>query len=133
MSPEPAVVPYHGSLDCTYTISVYPGYGVELKVSWGPAGRVVCQVPAGKHNPPPALRGHAQLSMRPVLSPSLLSVPEPGEIAQGIAHSWSLGQGCGCMSWWDAQGCSMPTCCHSWHPSQRQQWGNIIAKALMEL
>ncbi|XP_010572239.1 PREDICTED: seizure protein 6 homolog [Haliaeetus leucocephalus] len=32
VSPEPAVVPYDGSLDCTYTISVYPGYGVELKV-----------------------------------------------------------------------------------------------------
>lgn len=35
VSPEPAAVPYDGSLDCTYTISVYPGYGVELKVSWG--------------------------------------------------------------------------------------------------
>lgn len=35
MSPEPATVPYDGSLDCTYTVSVYPGYGVELKVSWG--------------------------------------------------------------------------------------------------
>ncbi|KAM9370635.1 seizure protein 6 homolog [Phaethornis superciliosus] len=32
VSPEPASVPYDGSLDCTYTISVYPGYGVELKV-----------------------------------------------------------------------------------------------------
>ncbi|KAM6338119.1 seizure protein 6 homolog [Alca torda] len=32
VSPEPAGVPYDGSLDCTYTISVYPGYGVELKV-----------------------------------------------------------------------------------------------------
>lgn len=35
MSPEPAGVLYDGSLDCTYTISVYPGYGVELKVSRG--------------------------------------------------------------------------------------------------
>uniref|UniRef100_A0A8C0ESR0 Seizure related 6 homolog n=1 Tax=Bubo bubo TaxID=30461 RepID=A0A8C0ESR0_BUBBB len=35
VSPEPAGVPYDGSLDCTYTVSVYPGYGVELKVSWG--------------------------------------------------------------------------------------------------
>lgn len=33
MSPEPATVPYDVSLDCTYTVSVYPGYGVELKVS----------------------------------------------------------------------------------------------------
>ncbi|KAM4648601.1 seizure protein 6 homolog [Amazona ochrocephala] len=32
VSPELASVPYDGSLDCTYTISVYPGYGVELKV-----------------------------------------------------------------------------------------------------
>ncbi|XP_059685244.1 seizure protein 6 homolog [Gavia stellata] len=32
VSPEPVTVPYDGSLDCTYTISVYPGYGVELKV-----------------------------------------------------------------------------------------------------
>ncbi|XP_062362919.1 seizure protein 6 homolog isoform X1 [Cinclus cinclus] len=32
VSPEPTGVPYDGSLDCTYTISVYPGYGVELKV-----------------------------------------------------------------------------------------------------
>ncbi|XP_068765640.1 seizure protein 6 homolog isoform X2 [Struthio camelus] len=31
-SPEPAGPAYDGSLDCTYTISVYPGYGVELKV-----------------------------------------------------------------------------------------------------
>lgn len=35
MSPEPAAVPYDVSLDCTYTVSVYPGYGVELKVSGG--------------------------------------------------------------------------------------------------
>lgn len=32
VSPEPTGGPYDGSLDCTYTISVYPGYGVELKV-----------------------------------------------------------------------------------------------------
>ncbi|KAM6242121.1 seizure protein 6 homolog [Porphyrio hochstetteri] len=32
VSPEPANVPYDGILDCTYTVSVYPGYGVELKV-----------------------------------------------------------------------------------------------------
>uniref|UniRef100_A0A8B9TTL9 Seizure related 6 homolog n=1 Tax=Anas platyrhynchos TaxID=8839 RepID=A0A8B9TTL9_ANAPL len=32
VSPEPAGAPYDSSLDCTYTISVYPGYGVEIKV-----------------------------------------------------------------------------------------------------
>ncbi|XP_040472379.1 seizure protein 6 homolog isoform X2 [Falco naumanni] len=32
VSPELAGVPYDGSLDCTYTVTVYPGYGVELKV-----------------------------------------------------------------------------------------------------
>ncbi|XP_064379330.1 seizure protein 6 homolog isoform X2 [Dromaius novaehollandiae] len=31
-SPEPADLPHAGGLDCTYTISVYPGYGVELQV-----------------------------------------------------------------------------------------------------
>lgn len=36
MSPEPASAPYDSSMDCTYTISVYPGYGVEIKVrAWG--------------------------------------------------------------------------------------------------
>lgn len=35
VSPEPAGAPYDSSLDCTYTISVYPGYGVEIKVSCG--------------------------------------------------------------------------------------------------
>ncbi|XP_042735708.1 seizure protein 6 homolog [Lagopus leucura] len=32
VSPEPASAPYDSSMDCTYTISVYPGYGVEIKV-----------------------------------------------------------------------------------------------------
>lgn len=124
VSPEPAAVPYDGSLDCTYTISVYPGYGVELKVSWGPwvgwgAKRPQASVVLPCHSWV-AVWGAANARSCPCPCPH---VPEPGELAQDITRPRAPGRECGRTSRWDAPGCPVPTGCRGWHPSQKQRCG----------
>ena len=99
VSPEPATVPYDGSVDCTYTVSVYPGYGVELKVSWGLRVGWGCQVPAGKRGPSPApccgcVATHSAANRQSCPCPRPCPhVPEPEEPAQGIAQPSGSGAG----------------------------------------